>query len=329
MRIRSLLSAAVLAAMLAGCGAAAAPGAAATVDGQTIPRERLEDAVRELTADTAGTDTQQRNQAVGDTQRRVLSFLIQAQIIRNLADERGIEVSEADEQARYEEELEAYGGEEGLAELLATQQTGLTVDLYRDVLIPASLRLDVLREELAGGVDVEEVETRTVRHILVETQEEAQEIVDELDDGADFAELAQERSVDPGSGAQGGDLGANPRGAYVQEFEDAVWSAQVGEVVGPVESQFGFHVLEVTDTGTLDQAVGGGDPQQAAQAQVDQLLATAFADADVNVGAGLGQWDPAQQMVVEPGRVGEGADPAQQPGQDELLEESLDAPVEE
>src|SRR5690606_1305413 len=133
------------------------------------------------------------------------------------------------------------------------------LELYRDVLIPASLHMDALREELAGEMDSEEIETRTVRHILVETEPEAEAIVAELADGADFATLAQERSIDPGSGAQGGDLGEQPRGAYVESFEAAVWDAEVGEVVGPVESDFGFHVLEVTDTGTRQQAAGGGD----------------------------------------------------------------------
>ncbi|MFA9447017.1 peptidylprolyl isomerase [Egicoccus sp. AB-alg6-2] len=326
-RIRSLLSAAMLAALLAGCGGATTPGAAATVDGEVISRERLESAVRELTGDSASMDAEERNELVGDTQRRVLSFLIQAQAIINLADERGITVDPAEEAARFEEDVEGFGGEEALAQQLSAQQSGLTVELYRDVLIPASLRLDLLREELLGEVEVEEVETRTVRHILVETEPEAQAIVDELADGADFAELAQQRSTDPGSGAQGGELGDNPRGAFVPPFDDAVWSATIGEVVGPVESDFGFHVLEVTDEGSVEQAAGGGSRDQAAQGQLDQLLASAFADAEVTVAPGLGRWDAELQQVVAPERVGQGAEPGQQPG--DLLDDPVDAPAEE
>lgn len=323
MRIRTLLSAAVLAALLAGCGAAPAGGSAASVDGQAVPRERLEEAVQELTADGAGAEggEDQGGESVADTQRRVLTFLIQAQIIQNLADERGIEVSDEDARARYEEELENFGGEEALADALAGQ--GLTVALYRDVLVPISMRLDVIRDQFAEEVELEEVEVRTTRHILVETEDEAQAIVAELADGADFAELAQERSTDPGSGAQGGDLGANPRGVFVPEFDEAAWSAEIGEVVGPVESQFGFHIIEVTDIGTSEQGAGGADPQQLAQQQVDALLAEAFGDADVSIGAGLGDWDAELQQVVESGRVGEGAEPAPQ-GPDELLDGTVE-----
>src|SRR5690606_35387635 len=129
----------------------------------------------------------------------------------------------------------------------------------------------------------------------VETEPEAEAIVAELADGADFAALAQERSIDPGSGAQGGELGEQPRGAYVETFEDAVWGAEVGEVVGPIESDFGFHVLEVTETGTRQQAAGGGDLDQAAQFEVERLLSEAFAAADVSVAHGLGDWDPQAQ----------------------------------
>jgi parvulin-like peptidyl-prolyl isomerase len=330
-RIRSLLSVAVLAAVLIGCGGAATTGggAAATVDGHEIPRERLEAAVRDLTGDTADMDADQRNEAIASTQREVLSFLIQAQIIHQLAEDRGLSVDEGAADEQFQQDLDSFGGEEGLAQALASQPGILTVGLYRDVLIPASLRMDALREDLAGDLEVEEIETRSVRHILVETEPEAEAIVEELADGADFATLAQERSTDPGSGAQGGELGERARGAYVESFEAAVWDAEVGEVVGPVESDFGFHVLEVTATGTQEQAVGGGDLNQAAQMQVQQLLTEAFAAADVTVGPGLGEWDPEAQQVVAPDRVGQGG-PAQPlaPGADPL-EESGDAPVEE
>lgn len=332
MRIRSLLSVALTAVLLVGCGSAAASGggAAATVDGHDIPRERLENAVRELTGDAAGLDPEQRNEAIAATQRQVLSFLIQAQIILDLAQERGISIDEGAAAERFEQDLQTFGDEAGLAQALGAQGAGLTVELYRDVLIPASLHMDALREELAGELDSEEIETRNVRHILVETEPEAEAIVDELADGADFATLAQERSIDPGSGAQGGELGEQPRGAYVESFEDAVWSAEVGEIVGPIESDFGFHVLEVTDTGTQQQAVGGGNLDQAAQLEVEQLLSEAFAAADVSVAHGLGEWDPEAQQVVAPERVGQGA-PAQPavPDATDPLEESGDAPAEE
>jgi parvulin-like peptidyl-prolyl isomerase len=209
----------------------------------------------------------------------------------------------------------------------------LTFELYRDVLVPTQLRVDVLRQRLAA--DEPPLEQRSVRHILVETEEEAQDVVAELEDGADFAELAQERSVDTGSGAQGGELGSAPRGAYVPEFDEAAWDADVDEIVGPIESQFGFHVLQVTDTEEtavedldvqqLDQLVG-----QALGARIQQ----AFDAAEVEVDPAFGEWDPAQTAVVPTGRVGEGGEPAPEqpvPAPDDLgdLEGEPDGELEE
>ena len=64
---------------------------------------------------------------------------------------------------------------------------------------------------------------------------------------AKFAELAKQRSQDPGSAAQGGDLGSNPRGTMVKAFDDAVFAMKPGEITGPVASEFGFHVIRLID----------------------------------------------------------------------------------
>jgi peptidyl-prolyl cis-trans isomerase C len=95
-------------------------------------------------------------------------------------------------------------------------------------------------------------------HILVATEEEANAIKAELAGGADFAELAKAKSTDSGSGANGGDLGWFGLGMMVKPFEDAVVAAKVGEVTGPVKTDFGFHLILVKETRiaekpTLDQ----------------------------------------------------------------------------
>lgn len=83
------------------------------------------------------------------------------------------------------------------------------------------------------------------RHILVETEDEAKAIIKELDGGADFAELAKEKSTGP-SGANGGDLGYFSAGAMVPEFDKAVFAMEKGEhSKEPVKTQFGFHVIKV------------------------------------------------------------------------------------
>lgn len=85
-------------------------------------------------------------------------------------------------------------------------------------------------------------------HILVETVEAAEKLKADLAAGADFAELAKANSTDTGSGANGGDLGWFGLGVMVKPFEDAVVTAKVGEVTGPVQSDFGQHLILVKET---------------------------------------------------------------------------------
>lgn len=85
-------------------------------------------------------------------------------------------------------------------------------------------------------------------HILVESEEKAKELKSQLDGGADFATLAKANSTDTGSGAQGGDLGWFGLGAMVKPFEDAVVAAKIGEVTGPIKSDFGWHLILVKET---------------------------------------------------------------------------------
>jgi len=85
-------------------------------------------------------------------------------------------------------------------------------------------------------------------HILVETLEEAEMLKTQLAAGADFAELAKANSTDTGSGAGGGDLGWFGLGVMVPPFEEAVVAATVGEVAGPVQSDFGQHLILVKET---------------------------------------------------------------------------------
>jgi len=85
----------------------------------------------------------------------------------------------------------------------------------------------------------------TARHILVETQQECEDIKKQIEAGVDFAELAAEHSKCP-SGRQGGNLGEFTPGQMVKEFDDVVFSEDVGKVHGPIRTQFGFHLIEIT-----------------------------------------------------------------------------------
>ena len=85
----------------------------------------------------------------------------------------------------------------------------------------------------------------TARHILVETQEQCEDIKSQIEAGADFAELAGEHSKCP-SGERGGELGEFSPGQMVKEFDDVVFSGDLGKIHGPVQTQFGFHLIEIT-----------------------------------------------------------------------------------
>jgi len=83
------------------------------------------------------------------------------------------------------------------------------------------------------------------RHLLVDTEEQCLALKAEIEGGKYFAEVAQEHSICP-SKAQGGDLGTFGPGQMVAEFDKVVFSAPLNEVQGPVKTQFGYHLLEVT-----------------------------------------------------------------------------------
>jgi peptidyl-prolyl cis-trans isomerase C len=116
-----------------------------------------------------------------------------------------------------------------------------TVDLLRSSITvkPYQLQLyyDAHKQELATPAQA------CAKHILVPTLEEAQSIQADIASGTAFEDLAVEKSQDPGSGANGGDLGCFPMGAMVPEFEQAAFSAPLNEVSEPVQSQFGYHLI--------------------------------------------------------------------------------------
>ncbi|MDZ4655021.1 MAG: peptidylprolyl isomerase [Coriobacteriia bacterium] len=90
--------------------------------------------------------------------------------------------------------------------------------------------------------------TAHARHILVATEEQANEIKQQIVDGSGFAEMAQQHSTCP-SGSNGGDLGEFSPGQMVKEFNDVCFNDEVSVVHGPVKTQFGYHLIEVTKRG--------------------------------------------------------------------------------
>jgi len=102
---------------------------------------------------------------------------------------------------------------------------------------------DRLKKEEAGQKEYK------VKHILLKEEAEAKQLLADIKaKKISFADAAKEKSIDPGSGAQGGDLGWAPNTVYVEEFSDAVAKQKKGELsAAPVQSQFGWHILQVDD----------------------------------------------------------------------------------
>lgn len=315
------------AALLAGC--AGPPGdAAATVDGAAIPESELERTVRtQMEAErspVAGLEGEDRVAQLAELQRQVLTQLIRVELLRAVAEERGVEVTPQDIQDRWEQEITFQGDEQALLDLI--ESLGLTEEEAREQLAVQVLQ-DKLRESLVDDVVVDDEQVRAlfeeradqferadVSHILVEDEAEAQAIIDLLEQGQSFEELATTRSLDEGSAATGGNLGVQPRGAYVGPFDEAVWAAGEGEIVGPVETQFGYHVIRVNEfvTRTFED-VEASLRDELADQQVEQafteLITELFTGADVTVDARFGRWDPETGQVVLTDRIAPRVDP--------------------
>ena len=124
-----------------------------------------------------------------------------------------------------------------------TDNTGLTADEYRTL-----MKNELLRQKVRDAIGAEAPSTALqahARHIMVATEEEAQQVKARLDAGEDFAAVAQEVSTDTGSAADGGDLGWLPEGVRVAAFNDAAFSLDVGVISDPIQSSFGWHVIQV------------------------------------------------------------------------------------
>ena len=123
------------------------------------------------------------------------------------------------------------------------KQTGMS-----DADINRYFELQALKDALKESVSTDITDKggfADVRHILVATEEEANDVINALNAGESFAELAKGASTDTGSGANGGELGWAPVTNYVKEFQEAVKAAEIGAIVGPIKTQFGYHVIQV------------------------------------------------------------------------------------
>jgi parvulin-like peptidyl-prolyl isomerase len=214
-------------------------------------------------------------------QSRVIDDLLRKRLIAQEIERRRIVISPTDIDDRTEIEFERILRQNNLTEEQAAQilqRQGRTLESFKRELrqaVELHLQTERLRDLVVGPIEPTEQELSAyleehredyhtpeevhARHILIRVPEGASEaeiaqakkqiedIKKELENGADFAELAKKYSQDPGSAPNGGDLGFFRRGQMVKEFEDAAFSLEPGQISDPVRTQFGFHLIKVEE----------------------------------------------------------------------------------
>lgn len=245
----------VLAGAASGCSTFSDNDAAARVDEFELSQDQLGEL---MIAATPGAQPDEQLELSADTARSLLNTWILTKILEVDLAAQGQSVSaEAIADA-----TGAFAAQDpdgwattpvALQDLQVEQQAAITIWSELEVPTPSE---DELRSLYAAGT--EESGFVCSAHILVDTEAEADAILDQLEGGADFAELAASESIDTGSGANGGDLPCdrtiNFEGTYVPEFVEAALAAEIGEPVGPVQSQFGYHVIMLRPSDRVDPA---------------------------------------------------------------------------
>ena len=173
----------------------------------------------------------------------VLEALIDGVLIQQGAAALGIELSDEELEKQVEADSARGGGQEAFDQWL--QATGQTREDYREMLRQSLISQRAMQAVTAGlSADPEQVHAR---HIQVESEEAAREILGQLQQGADFAALARERSTDLATRENGGDLGWFPRGMVALELENAAFALQPGEVSDVLYLGEGFHLIQVVE----------------------------------------------------------------------------------
>jgi peptidyl-prolyl cis-trans isomerase C len=236
---------------------AAAPASPAAgkvvVNGVTIPQSRIDAMNRELSAQ-GQPDTAERQLAVKEE-------LVNREVLAQAAARRGLDKN-PDIAAQME-----------MAKQAVLVRALFEEEVKRNPITDAQLEQQY--EVFKGSMGANEYK---VRHILVDKEDDAKAIIAELNKGGDFAKLAKEKSKDPGSKDNGGDLDWGPSARYVKPFADAVTGMQKGQTTpAPVKTDFGYHVIRLDDVRPLQvppfAELKEQFRQRAQQAQVQKLVA--------------------------------------------------------
>ena len=223
---RTLGAAAVLSAtLLMGAPAMAAGDNAAVVNGKAIPASRVDEFVKIL--------AQQGRPDTPETRKMIRDELITRELFVQEADKRGLEKS-----ADVQQQLQQLRQDVLIRALIANE-------LKKSPVTDAEVKAEY--EKLAKDSAASGAQEYKARHILVGSEAEAKDIIAKLKKGEGFESLAK-LSKDPGSGANGGDLGWNTPDTFVKEFSEAMTHLKKGEYTFiPVKTQFGYHIIQLDD----------------------------------------------------------------------------------
>ena len=305
------------------CGELLDP-AAAVVNGNKITIEEIEE---DLTRYESSTQFEQLAEQ-GDPQelkRRVEQQLLSQEIRRAVlapkADELDIEVSDEEIQQRLDEIKAEYESPEAFEKELQDQNLTLeqVEQLVADRLLEDELRAKVTEDAAPSEEEVqafydenqERYEETEAQHILVEDRGQADDIATQLDAARDsdveslFAKLAKRFSIDESNAANSGELGFFASGDFVAPFEKAAAKLDIEEISAPVQTEFGWHVIRVTDrrvapleevAADIEQELGQG----AADEAWDAYVRKAYEEADVKVNPRYGEFDEESFQVMDP-----------------------------
>ena len=322
MRLKPLAAAALVALSTVSCGTLLDP-AAAIVRDDKITTDQVQAAVEEFKESPEFKRLAQQGDADALTrefEQSYLSQLIRRAIFTPEAQERGIEITDDEVQGQLDAIRSEFASDSAFEEALKEQ--GLTLDqlteLIGDRALEEELRADITAElaptdeELRAHYEdnIEQFSETEAQHILVDKQELATTISDELQAAPRsevaglFRTLAQEHSTDKSNKATAGKLGFFTPGAFVPEFETGANELEAGEVSDPVKSEFGWHVIRVTDRRELpfeevrDQIqiqLSGEVEDQAWESWVRSV----YVAADVSVNPRYGEFNLDTQRVED------------------------------